>query len=73
MIAVFTAFSVSLLTVGIKITQQQNVNHGRRAFAVACSFTMAALDVGLIGLIAHNSWNMVLPVGTGGALVVSCP
>jgi len=62
------AFLVSLATVGLKITQQQNVNHGRKQWAVVCSFSMAALDVCVIGLIVKNSYWIWLPVGAGGAL-----
>ena len=62
------AFIVSFTTVGLKITQQQNVNHGRKAWAVCTSFAMAALDVALVGLIVKNSWAVAIPVGCGGAL-----
>lgn len=62
------AFLVSFTTVGLKITQQQNVIHSRKYWAIGCSFAMVACDVGLIGLIAKNSWAIAFPCGCGGAL-----
>jgi len=62
------AFGVSFTTIRMKIVQQQNVIHRRLVGAVVCSFCMAALDVGLVGLVVKNSWAICLPVGAGGAL-----
>lgn len=68
MIQFAVAFLVSFTTVGLKITQQQNVNHGHKSWAVVCSFLMAACDVSLVGLVVKSSWWVWIPIGSGAAL-----
>lgn len=63
-------FVTTLLTVFFKVTQQQNVVHGRKGLAVCTSFIMAALDVALVGLVVKNGWTMFAPAGCGAALGV---
>lgn len=61
------AFLVSTLYVGLRATQQLNVQSARYALVPIVSMAMAVADYWTINLVVKTGWEVVLPVGLGGA------
>lgn len=62
------ALAASFCGIFLKGLQVQNITKGHYVAAILTSYSMAVTDVITVGLVAHNGWEMALPVGTGGSM-----
>lgn len=65
------ALAVSFATVFLKVTQQQNVNHRRLAWAAITSCLMTICDYAMVGLVVLQGWSLAIPAGIGAAVGVT--